>query len=113
VPLDISVEIPHALSVEEAARRVERAAMDLARSWARWNVTTERSPAGELRVKGHKGEARFEATLVTAAGRVVVKVAGALELSMLEIAFARGESGVRDRVRKEVTKIVSTSLEAP
>jgi hypothetical protein len=113
VPLDISFEIPHALSIEEAARRVESAAADLARSWARWNVTTEKTPAGELRVKGHKGAGRFEASLATAAGRVVVKVAGALELTLLEIAFARGETGVRDRVRKEVTKIVSTSLEAP
>lgn len=106
----LELEIPHDLSDEEAARRLEGVARELSRSWSRWGVEVEPAEGGALRVAGSKGRARFSALLTCAPRKVEVKVQGNLELSFLELTVAGGEKGVRGRVRDEVTRIVRSGL---
>ena len=112
VSLDgLQVAIEHHLDLEEAKRRVERAAEDLSQgSLAKQQPTVTRPAPERLLLTGGRGTTKFEAEIVVAADRVTVDLRGGFELSFVELTFAGGASGVRKRVHAEVERVLGERL---
>ncbi|MBI3726222.1 polyhydroxyalkanoic acid system family protein [bacterium] len=114
VSLDgLQVAIEHRLDLEEAQRRVERAAQDLSEgSLARQQPVVTRTAPERLVLTGGRGTTRFEAEILVAPDRVTVEIRGGLELSFIDLTFAGGASGVRRRVHAEVERVLGERLQA-
>ena len=115
VSLDgLVVALAHALELEEAAARIDRAARDLAEgSLARHAAKISRPAPGRLLLVGGTGGVRFEAAIDVQAQQVAVALTGSLSLSFIEVTLAGGEVGVRRRVAAEVERALRERLDTP
>lgn len=116
VSLDgLHVEMPHALDLEEAKRRIEDAARDLSEgSLKKLNPVIESPAPNRVTLSGRKptGGSHFQAEIEVAESRIVVQIRGALALSMIEVGLAGGSAGVRRRVQAEVERALKEHLDA-
>jgi len=115
VSLDgLSVEMAHALDLEEARRRIEDAARDLSEGSLKKQNPVIATPAPNRVVLSGKSErgSHFEAEIAVEERRIHVAIKGALALSRIEVTLAGGSAGVRRRVAAEVERALKERLEA-
>ncbi len=115
VSLDgLEIEMPHALDLAEARRRIEEAARALSEGSLRKQNPVIQTPSPNRVVLSGKSErgSHFEAAIEVDTARVLVQIKGALLLSMIEVTLAGGSAGVRRRVQAEVERALKERFEA-
>lgn len=95
----------------QVTARVERFAQALASGrFSDWGVRIERLEAGALRLAGRRDQHRFEGEVRPETDRVVVLIAGQIELGRLKLTLAGGPEGVRRRVHEEIGRTLREHL---
>lgn len=115
VSLDgLEIEMPHALDLAEARRRIEEAARDLSQgSLKKQNPVIATPTPTSVRLTGRSERgSHFDATIEVHEKKISVAVTGKLLLTMIEVTLAGGASGVRRRVQAEVERALKERLDA-
>jgi len=108
------IEMSHTLPLDEATRRIELAADDLAKGLLASKEPKISKPAPHhLQLAAAKDGLSFEADIAIGEASVTVTLKGQLELSWAKFTLAGGESGVRKRVQAEVETALNDRLGAP